>query len=112
MKDVNGHEIISLFENWSPKRYALEGDPVGVHIGQLNRPVKKVLTTLDVNEAVIDEAIAKGATLIIAHHPPIFRPLKSVATDTTQGRLIEKCIKNDITVSGVSAIRSSRTKCA
>ncbi len=98
MKDVNGHEIISLFENWSPKRYALEGDPVGVHIGQLNRPVKKVLTTLDVNEAVIDEAIAKGATLIIAHHPPIFRPLKSVATDTTQGRLIEKCIKNDITV--------------
>lgn len=98
MKEVNGHEIITLFENWSPKRYALDGDPVGVHIGQLNRPVKKVLTTLDVNEDVIDEAIEKGATLIIAHHPPIFRPLKSVATDTAQGRLIEKCIKHDITV--------------
>lgn len=98
MKDVNGHEIITLFENWSPKRYALDGDPVGVHIGQLNRPVKNVLTTLDINEDVIDEAIEKGATLIIAHHPPIFRPLKSVATDTNQGRLIEKCIKNDITV--------------
>ena len=98
MKEVNGHEIIALFEDWSPKRYALDGDPVGVHIGQLNRPVKTVLTTLDVNEDVIDEAIEKGATLIIAHHPPIFRPLKGIATDTSQGRVIEKCLKNDITV--------------
>lgn len=98
MKKVNGHQIITLFEHWSPKRYALEGDPVGLHIGQLNRPVDKVLVTLDVNEQVIDEAIAKGANLIIAHHPPIFRPLKNIATDTPQGKIIEKCIKNDISV--------------
>jgi len=98
VKKVNGHEVISLFEQWSPKRYALEGDPVGVHIGQLNRPVNKVLVTLDINEQVIDEAIEKGANLIIAHHPPIFRPLKSIATDTPQGRVIEKCVKNDITI--------------
>lgn len=98
MKKVNGYEIISLFEKWSPKRYALDGDPVGLHIGQLNRPVNNVLVTLDINEAVIDEAIEKGATLIIAHHPPIFRPLKNIATDTPQGRIIEKCIKHDITV--------------
>lgn len=98
MKKVNGYEIIQLFEAWSPKQYALEGDPVGVHVGQLNRPVEKVLVTLDVNEAVVDEAIEKGAALIIAHHPPIFRPLKSIATDTVQGRMIEKCIKHDITI--------------
>lgn len=98
MKKVNGHEIIRLFEKWSPKKYALEGDPVGVHVGQLNRQVEKVLVTLDVNEAVVDEAIKSGANLIIAHHPPIFRPLKSIATDTVQGRMIEKCIKHDITI--------------
>ena len=98
MKTVNGHEVIELFEKWSPKKYALEGDPVGLHIGQLNRTVEKVLVTLDVNEAVIDEAIEVGANLIIAHHPPIFRPLKSIATDTPQGQVIEKCIKNDIAV--------------
>lgn len=98
MKKVNGHQIIELFEKWSPKRFALEGDPVGLHLGQLNRPVEKVLITLDINEAVIDEAIDQGAALIIAHHPPIFRPLKNIATDTPQGRVIEKCIKNDIAV--------------
>ncbi len=98
MKKVNGHEIINLFEQWSPKRFAMEGDPVGLHIGQLNRPVEKVLLTLDVNEQVIDEAILQGANLIIAHHPPLFRPLKSLQTDTPQGRMIEKCVKNDISV--------------
>lgn len=98
MKKVNGHEVISLFEKWSPKRYAMEGDPVGLHIGALNRPVEKVLVTLDVNEDVVDEAIAQGATLILAHHPPIFRPLKGILTDTPQGKMIEKCIKNDISV--------------
>lgn len=98
MKKVNGNEIIELFENWSPKRFAVEGDPVGLHIGQLNRLVEKVLITLDVNEEVVDEAIQKGANLIIAHHPPIYRPLKRLLTDTPQGRMFEKCIKNDISV--------------
>ncbi|WP_301107414.1 Nif3-like dinuclear metal center hexameric protein [Sporosarcina sp.] len=98
MKKVNGYQIIELFEKWSPKRLAFEGDPVGLHIGQLNRQVNKVLVTLDVNEQVIDEAIEQGANLIIAHHPPLFRPVKTIWTDTPQGRMIEKCIKHDIAV--------------
>lgn len=98
MKQVNGHEIIQLFENWSPKKLAMAGDPIGLHIGQLNRLVQRVLVTLDVNEEVVDEAIEHGANLIIAHHPPIFRPLKAIATDTPQGKMFEKCIKNDITI--------------
>ncbi|AXH98990.1 Nif3-like dinuclear metal center hexameric protein [Sporosarcina sp. PTS2304] len=98
MKKANGHQIIEVFESWSPKRLAFEGDPVGLHIGQLNRPVDKVLITLDVNERVIDEAIEQGATLIIAHHPPLFRPVKTIWTDSPQGKMIEKCIKHDIAV--------------
>ena len=98
MKKSNGHQIIELFEKWSPKQLAFDGDPIGLHIGQLNRPVEKVLVTLDVNEEVIDEAIEHGATLVIAHHPPLFRPVKSIVTDTPQGKMIEKCIKHDISV--------------
>ncbi|EGQ27673.1 MULTISPECIES: Nif3-like dinuclear metal center hexameric protein [Sporosarcina] len=98
MKKVNGYQIIEVFEKWSPKKLAFEGDPIGLHIGQLNRHVNKVLVTLDVNEQVIDEAIEQEANLIIAHHPPIFRPLKTIWTDTPQGKMIEKCIKHDIAV--------------
>lgn len=98
MKKVNGHEIIVLLESFSPKEYAMEGDRVGLQIGQLNRPVGRVLVALDLVEEVVDEAIEKGAQLIIAHHPPIYRPLAKLATDTAQGRIIEKLIKHDISV--------------
>ncbi|HSJ38121.1 MAG TPA: Nif3-like dinuclear metal center hexameric protein [Planococcus sp. (in: firmicutes)] len=98
MKIPNGQQIIEEFEKWSPKYLAMEGDPVGLHVGTLNKKVERVLVTLDVDEAVVDEAIAKKAELIIAHHPPIFRPLKNLQTDFPQGRLMEKLIKYDIAV--------------
>ncbi|PSL41196.1 dinuclear metal center YbgI/SA1388 family protein [Planomicrobium soli] len=98
MKIPNGQQIIEEFEKWSPKYLAMEGDPVGLHVGTLNKKVERVLVTLDVNERVADEAIAKGANLIIAHHPPIYRPIKSLQTDFPQGRLMEKLIKHDIAV--------------
>ncbi|MCA1063426.1 Nif3-like dinuclear metal center hexameric protein [Rossellomorea sp. AcN35-11] len=98
MKTVNGHEIIQLFEQFSPKHLAEEGDPIGLQIGKLNEKVENVMITLDVLENVVDEAIKNNVKLIIAHHPPLFRPLKALHTDTYQGRMIEKLIKHDIAV--------------
>ena len=99
MKVVNGHEIIQLFESWSPKKYAcMPNDPIGLAIGTLNKSVSKVLVTLDVTDAVVDEAIANGCELILAHHPPIFMKLSNLRTDNPQGKLYEKLIKNDIAV--------------
>ncbi|MFO1443438.1 Nif3-like dinuclear metal center hexameric protein [Bacillus sp. Bva_UNVM-123] len=98
MKKVNGHEIIQLFEQFSPKNLAMEDDKIGLQIGRLNRPIENVMIALDVLESIVDEAIDKNVQLIIAHHPPIFRPLKAIHTDTPSGRLIEKLIKHDIAV--------------
>lgn len=99
MKTVNGQEVIQVFETWSPKKLAcMDNDPIGLAIGTLNKPVSKVLVTLDVNEAVANEAIEKGCELIIAHHPPIFRRLANIRTDHPAGRLYEKLIKHDIAV--------------
>lgn len=53
---------------------------------------------LDVTDEVVDEAIRIGANLIIAHHAIIFRPVKSLSTDTPVGKLYEKLIKHDIAV--------------
>ncbi|TMU85567.1 Nif3-like dinuclear metal center hexameric protein [Bacillus sp. BHET2] len=98
MKTVNGHEIIQLFEEFSPKHLAEEGDPIGLQIGKLNEKVDNVMITLDVLDNVVDEAIKNNVKLIIAHHPPLFRPLKTLQTGTYQGRMIEKLIKHDIAV--------------
>lgn len=98
MKTPNGYEVIQLFEQFSPKAYAIEGDKIGLQIGRLNKPIENVMITLDVVESVIDEAIENKVDLLIAHHPPIFRPIKKLTTDTVYGKMIEKCIKHDIAV--------------
>lgn len=98
MKTANGYQIIELFEQFSPKHYAMDGDPIGLHIGSLNKPISKVMITLDVLENVVDEAIETGVELIIAHHPFIYRPLKKIDTTSVAGRIVEKLIKHDIAV--------------
>lgn len=97
-KVMTGSRIIKKFEEWVPKSFAMEGDKIGLHVGSLNRPVRKVMVTLDVLENVVDEAIDKKVDLIIAHHPLIFSPLKQINADTDKGRIIQKLIKHDITV--------------
>lgn len=97
-KVPNGYEIIQLFERFAPKHLAMEGDPIGLQIGTLNKPIHTVMIALDVLEEVVDEAIEKNVDLIIAHHPPLYRPLKQIVTDQAQGRIVEKCMKHDITV--------------
>jgi dinuclear metal center YbgI/SA1388 family protein len=45
-----------------------------------------VLVCLDVTGAVIDEAAAVEGTLVLAHHPLLFRPLASLTPATASGR--------------------------
>ncbi len=97
-KLANGQAIIQAFESWSPKSLAVEGDKIGLQIGTLNKPISKVMIVLDLLENVVDEAIVEEVDLIIAHHPIIFRPIKSIQTDRPYGRIVEKLIKHDITV--------------
>ncbi|WP_227395128.1 Nif3-like dinuclear metal center hexameric protein [Jeotgalibacillus aurantiacus] len=97
-RQMNGHQVVQLMEQFSPKHLAMEGDPVGLQVGRLNRKVDKVLLTLDVTNEIVEEAIKSGAGMIIAHHPLIFRPLRSINLEEPSGQVIEKIIKHDLTV--------------
>ncbi|MGP4080388.1 Nif3-like dinuclear metal center hexameric protein [Pseudalkalibacillus sp. R45] len=95
---AHAQEIIQRIDKLAPKWMAMEGDPIGLHVGSLQKRVKKIMVTLDVIEPVIDEAIRENVDLIIAHHPLIFKPLKRIDPDTSYGRTIQKLMKHDITV--------------
>lgn len=95
---TNGQTIIQYVEQLAPKFLAVEGDKIGLHVGTLHKPVKKVMIALDVLDEVVDEAIAEGVDLIIAHHAVIYRPLKHLRTDLPAGKVFEKLIKHDIAV--------------
>lgn len=93
---IKGYKLIQAMEEYAPPHLAVENDPIGLQVGDPEAEVKKVLVTLDVTEAVIDEAIQLGANWIVAHHAVIFRPLKKLRTDTLAGRLLKKCLAHDI----------------
>lgn len=98
MTTIRHGDIFSSLETWAPKSLAYDWDNVGMQVGTKEDETKGVLVTLDVTEEVVDEAIMKGANVIIAHHPMIFRPLKNIDYESVKGRLIKKIIKHDLTV--------------
>lgn len=95
---VNGLDFIRRFEEFCPLWLAEEGDPVGLHIGDLDRNIQRVMMTLDVRPEVVAEAIEKKIDLIIAKHPPIFRPVKRLTPDNPQNKMYLDLVKNDIAV--------------
>ncbi|WP_366294700.1 Nif3-like dinuclear metal center hexameric protein [Paenibacillus sp. AN1007] len=95
---AKGQTVIQLMERLAPKHIAVPDDRIGLQLGSLQKEITHVLVALDVTDEVVDEAIRIGANLIIAHHAIIFRPVKSLSTDTPVGKLYEKLIKHDIAV--------------
>lgn len=95
---INGNEFIRKFEEYCPQWLAEEGDPVGLHLGTLNKPIQRIMMTLDVRPEVVQEAIEKKIDLLIAKHPPIFRPIKRLTTDHPQEKMYADLLKHDIAV--------------
>lgn len=94
-------EIEQALYRLAPKDGAMHGDNVGHLVGDPEREVQHVLVALDVTEGVVDEAIAKGCDLIVAHHPVInsnWAPVQTVRYDTLKGRMLMKLIQNGISV--------------
>lgn len=86
----------------APRDGAKEWDNVGLLVGDPAVAVTNLLTALDITEAVVDEAIAMGAQLIVSHHPVMnchWNPVQTIREDTPQGHLLRKMIR-----SGISAI--------
>lgn len=97
-QSIHAQTFINQFEQWVPKRFAVEGDKNGLMVGTLNKQINKVMIALDVLEETMDEAIEKQVDLILAHHPLLFRPLKQINLETPIGRIIKKAIEHNITI--------------
>ena len=79
-------DVATALEAWAPPGSKLSYDNVGLQVGDPNRAVTTVLIALDLTPAVVDEAEAMGADLIVTHHPLLFKPLKRLGpTDFVSG---------------------------
>ena len=91
-------EILSYLEERMPLSLAEDWDNVGLLAGDQEQPVRRVLCALDVTEGVIEEAAARDAQLIVAHHPLIFTPVHTVTADHGTGRALLRTIRQEISV--------------
>ena len=91
-------EITQELEKLAPLTYAEGFDNVGLLVGNPNAKITKILVTLDTLESVVDEAIEKGANLIVSFHPIIFSGLKKLTGKSYVERVAQKAIKHDINI--------------
>lgn len=91
-------DIIYKLESWAPKSFQESYDNSGLLTGNREDEVKGIIITLDCIEEVVDEAIAKRANLIIAHHPIIFSGLKSLTGANYIEKTVIKAIRHNIAI--------------
>lgn len=92
------NELIGELNQWAPPAYQESYDNARLITGNPNQELKGVLISLDCIEEVVDEAIEKNVNLIIAHHPIVFKGLKSLTGKNYVERTIIKAVKNDIAI--------------
>ncbi|MHC0552426.1 Nif3-like dinuclear metal center hexameric protein [Salinicoccus sp. CNSTN-B1] len=88
-------ELMEELDQIAPFAESESWDNTGLLVGDMQDEVTGILTTLDCAKETVDEAISKGANVIIAHHPLIFAKMDAVV-ESGIGRIVRQLIRNDI----------------
>ena len=91
-------EVINAINDFAPLSLQESWDNSGVQVGDITAECSGVLLCVDATETIIDEAIARGCNLVIAHHPLLFRGLKQIVGKSLVERTVLKAIRRSITV--------------
>jgi len=89
-------DLTHYLESIAPASLQESYDNSGLLVGNPNTVITGVMIALDSTEAVLDEAIAKGCNIVVAHHPIVFFGLKRFNGKGYVERTVMKAIKHDI----------------
>ena len=87
-------QVYEVMQRLAPPELAEHWDNPGLLV-DCGGDVRRVLVTLDITPEVVAEAAAKQCTVIVAHHPVIFDPLKRLCPADVPYQLVQ---------AGISAI--------
>lgn len=92
-------QVAQALERYAPLPLQESYDNAGLQIGLTETvEVSGALLCVDVSEDVIDEAVAAGCNLVVAHHPLLFRPLRRIDQNNAVARIAVKAIKAGVAV--------------
>ena len=80
-------DIYKVIDELAPFSMQAGYDNSGLIIGNAYYGVKTVLVALDITNDIIEDAINLDAELIVTHHPPVFRAIKRIDTESPVGAL-------------------------
>lgn len=89
-------DLTRYLEDLAPRAWQECYDNSGLIVGDPESEITGVIIALDCIESVVDEAIAKGANLVVAHHPIVFKGLKQLNGKNYVERTVIKAIKHDV----------------
>ena len=90
VRDAMLRQVVNVVETLYPLRYAESWDAPGLIVGEPGADVGLVAFAADPTMAVIDEAIERGADLLICHHPLLFRSVHAVSGQDVHGAIVGK----------------------
>lgn len=85
-------KIVEVLERIAPTRHAESWDNVGLLAGDPTHEVARAMLTIDLTAQVLTEAIDQQCELVVSYHPPIFEPLKRIASDSVIARAMGRRI--------------------
>jgi dinuclear metal center YbgI/SA1388 family protein len=91
-------KIRHFLENLAPLSLQESYDNAGLIIGNGEAECTGIITSLDVTEFVVEEALKRNCNLIVAHHPIIFRGIKKLNGKNYVERTVISAIKNDVAI--------------
>ncbi|WP_251574730.1 Nif3-like dinuclear metal center hexameric protein [Limosilactobacillus agrestimuris] len=95
---TTGNELIHRFEQFASPKLAESWDNPGLQLGNPDKPIERLMTTLDVRPEVAQEAIEQDVDFIFAHHPVMFHPAKNLDTRIPQNEMYAQLLSHGITV--------------
>lgn len=91
-------EVIHALEKFAPLPLQDDWDHSGLQIGLTEAEVTGALLCLDVTEDTVREAVDKGCNLVVAHHPLLFKGLRSITGADYVERAVMTALKHDVTI--------------
>ena len=92
-------DLVATLESIAPSGNAEEWDNVGLLVGDPEREMSgPALLTIDFTRPILEEAVERGAGMVIAYHPPIFHPLKRLHAGDPRARTLLRAIEAGIAI--------------
>lgn len=93
------HDLVGAMERIAPLRYAESWDRAGLIVGSSEREIAgPVMLTIDLNEAVLAEAIERKSGAIVAYHCPIWNAMLTLTDRSAKERIVRGAIEAGMAV--------------